>query len=268
MAHSYIAFIDESGCSGRKFLTGSSDFLVMSAAIIPTWWEDRTKDLFDHARTLRNSTKTFKKFSDLRDNRRHILSSVFPLYPIATCHVALYKPLLGELPIAGDQSKEYAYLLKLTLERISWFVRDQDHPHDPNDRRCRLVFSENRALPYEDIHQYLVWLKIARGAFNCSVNWEFIDTSQIETQPHVDETPIHLADIAASALGFALKGNVGTPDDRFIRNISDTIYRRHGRCYGLKFFPAPTEEHLAETRRLDFVRLIDPNRTPALSKQL
>ena len=66
MTHSYVAYIDESGCHGRKFYSGSSEFLVMAAVVIPSWWDDDAKDLFEHARILHDKSGKFLKFSKLK----------------------------------------------------------------------------------------------------------------------------------------------------------------------------------------------------------
>lgn len=240
----------------------------MSAAVVPDWWRDNVIDLFDHARAICGD-RTFKKFSKLRDKHAYLLTSLFPLYPITTFHVALHKPSIEGSAMSGVASLEYSYLFKLILERISWFARKQHHPNDPNHSACRLVFSERSELSYEDIKQYLWWLKIGAGSHNCSVDWQYIDTSNVDSAPHQNETPIHLADIAASSCGRALERYEAVPDDRYIRNLGPTIYRSwRGLAHGLKIFPRRAEELLWETDRADFVKIIDPKRPPALSPQL
>lgn len=233
--------------------------------VVPSWWRDNTIDLFDHARAICGDRR-FKKFSKLRDVHAYLLTSLFPLYPITTFHVALHKPSIEGSAMSGVASMEYSYLIKLILERISWFTRNQHHLNDPGTSTCRLVFSERKELSYEDIKQYLWWLKIGAGAHNCSVDWQYIDASNVDYMPHENETPTHLADIAASACGRALERYHATPDDRFIRNLGPTIFRNwRGLAHGLKIFPYQAEELLWETDRVDFIKIIDPKRPPALS---
>lgn len=240
----------------------------MSAAVVPGWWHDNTISLFDHARAICGD-RQFKKFNKLRDVHAYLLTSLFPLYPITTFHVALHKPSIEGASMSGAASVEYSYLFKLILERISWFARQRHHPLDPHQSSCRLVFSERSELSYDDIKRYLWWLRIGGGTHNCSVDWRFIDTSDVDSLPHENETAIHLADIAASACGRALERYYAVPDDRFLRNLGPTIYRNwRGLAHGLKIFPRQAEEMLWETSRTDFLKIIDPMRPPTLIPQL
>lgn len=240
----------------------------MSAAVIPSWWRNNAIDLFNHARVIYGDRR-FKKFNSLRDKHAYLLTSLFPLYPITTFHIALHKASIEGSAMSGKASMEYSYLIKLLLERISWYARQQCHALDPNDSTCRLVFSQRSELSYDEIKKYLWWLKIGGGAHNCSVDWRYIDTSDVDSEPHKNETPIHLADIAASSCGKALERYQAVPDDRYIRNLGPTIYRNwRGMAHGLKIFPRCAEEMLWETNRADFIKIIDPNRPPALGPQL
>jgi hypothetical protein len=184
---------------------------------------------------------------------------LFQHYPIYTVHVGTHKPTLSETHIGRNLTHCYAYLIKLTLERISWWVRDHYQSTDPGNGRCWLVFSENSALPYEAIKDYLAKLRQGRGIYNCRIDWRFISHEDVEIVPHAPETPLHLADIAAGALFQAIdptKRDHAITDDRFIRNMRDAICRNARQVYGLKIFPREAVERLSERRLLDFVRLL------------
>lgn len=252
--HSFIAFIDESGCHGNRYEDGSSEFLIMSAAILPTWWLNVAAP-FDHARLILQDGKAFKKYEKISQPRRFLLTNLLKFYPITTIHVALHKPTYEESHIGRNATEEYAYLIKLTLERISWHARDMAHGSDPATGKTALVFSKRDALPYEDIKLYLRRLKRGRGAYNCSVEWAFID-EDFQVQRHTNEQPVHFADIAASGFHDALKSRHGVPDDRFIRNLGPTIYRRDGKIQGMKFFPSKAEEMLRRLGYLEFMQLL------------
>lgn len=160
--------------------------------------------------------------------------------------------------IRSNHGHEYNYLFKMTLERISWFVRDHYQREPGKDRTVAVTLSEQKMYPYSDMLSYMKRLR--GGGHNCSVEWDFVDPSLAVT-PHVDETPIHLADFAASALAMACEPKQHEmTDDRFQRNLSPVIYKRraHGvtKHYGLKFFPGGVEAELQKQGRLDFLKLM------------
>jgi Protein of unknown function (DUF3800) len=171
---SYIAYIDESGELGTNYERGSSEFLVMGAAILPSWLPDIPSEFFEHARQVdRHKVSPIPKFQKCKEKRQWLLTHFFRLYPIHTIHVAVHKPTLFGSHIGRNLNDCYAYLIKLTLERVSWWVRDQHHINDPGNARCRLVFSENEALPYSAIREYLSKLRGRRGMYNCRIEWPY-----------------------------------------------------------------------------------------------
>jgi hypothetical protein len=166
---SYVAYIDESGELGTAFDRGSSEFLVMGAAIVPAWLPNIAADYFGHAHDINpKQIAPFPKFQKCGEKNKHVLTTLFPHYPIATVHVGIFKPALMSSYVGNNKNRLYAYLIKLTIERISWFIRDQAHPRDPNSCRCFLVFSENEALPYGSIRDYLFKLRHGGGNLQLS----------------------------------------------------------------------------------------------------
>ena len=75
--------------------------------------------------------------------------------------------------------------------------------------------------------------------------------------PHVNESPIHLADTIASALHRAIEPKQhGMVDDRFQRNLLKLHYRRHGKVQGFKLFPPKQIAAQQANGDLSFVREI------------
>lgn len=264
---SYWAFIDESGELGFRFERGSTEFLVMGAVIIPCWFKDAAPMFFEHAKalaklpTLKDGVpRPMPKFGDAQERCRHYLSSLIPLYPFATVHVAAHKPTIAQTHMASNNDDLYAYLIKLTVERISWFVRDQNHVLDPGNKRCKLIFSENEALSYESIQSYLNLLRRGRGKYNCRIDWRYVSETDFDVHPHSAESELHIADVASGAMFSALDCSKKTlhkiRDDRFIRNMRDAICRTERQRYGLKIFPSEAIDPLTEQGVLDFMKLM------------
>jgi hypothetical protein len=113
-----------------------------------------------------------------------------------------------------------------------------------------------KAYPYEELCDYLNRLKGGRERYNCSIEWDYIHPTILHTK-HKNEAAIHLADIAASAFHKAIEPKLhGMTDDRYARNLFPGLYRRNGRCYGLKLFPPRAIEEMRRAGALSFLKLM------------
>jgi hypothetical protein len=251
-----VAYIDEAGDPGNKFGKGSSQFLAMGAVVMALSDEASILQLFDEARTELGKTKGFRKFSENTDKDNYVLTKGMATKPLRIIQVALHKPSLAGSHIRSNPQKEYQYLVKIALERISWLVRDAARGGRPEDHACQLIFSTQRSYPYKDLCDYLNKLRGGREKYNCSIEWPFLHP-HVRDRKHANEQGIHLADIAASAFHRALEPKLlGMTDDRFTRNLARCLYRRNGRCYGLKLFPPKVIRQMEEAGELGFLKLI------------
>lgn len=225
----------------------SSEFLVMAAAIVPHWLPFIHEDFFSHVRSLcKVQAKGVPKFQRCSDKLKFVLSRMMPQYGIQTVHVVLHKPSMVGTHIGRNPNAMYSYLLKLTLERVSWAVRDRQDGGDPCNGKCRVLFSENAGLAYDKMGEYLAKLKAETG-HNHSIKWEFLHLDDAEPQPHQNETCFHFADVAASATFTAFdtaNREHGITDDRYIRLLIPGMCRDKKSVYGFKFFPkdAPIDD--------------------------
>ncbi|MDG5488472.1 DUF3800 domain-containing protein [Sphingomonas sp. BGYR3] len=239
----FTAFIDESGCSGNRFGEGSSQFLAMTAVIVRDDWLGQATSIFRECRDAASSDRRYQKFSRESDKNRFLLSQQLGRAKVATVFVAAHKPSMGGTYIRDNHSNEYNYLLKMLVERVSWAVRDAKTLPDRANGPCKLVLSEQRMYPYPEMFDY--FRRLRRCAHNCSAEWSAISNDDPIVTKHEDETPVHLADIAASSFAMAIEPKMfGMTDDRFLRNLSATIYTRYGKRFGLKLFP---DESMRET---------------------
>lgn len=269
----FVAYIDEAGEHGDQFGNGSSKFLTMGAAIVPEDQPDIATELFQRARQTADRRNAFKRFSSrkTRDSDRFILTGLFPQFDIKLVQIGFYKPSLGNNWFRKSFQTEYNFLIKFTLERVSWAVRDAVQATRREPGTCKLVFSESDMQSYDHILEYLSKLKAGRGNYNCSVNWEFVgDLEQaITVSPHEDETGTHLGDIAASAFHRAIETKkFGMTDDRFQRRLHPCLYKRNGTIYGLKLFPPDAISALRRQGELELLQLLNlpPIRTSHSSR--
>jgi hypothetical protein len=107
--------------------------------------------------------------------------------------------------------------------------------------------------PYPELSAYLLKLK-SNKTHNCRINWSYL-CEHIESEPHTNEKPIHLADTIASALHKAIEPKEhGMVDDRSERNLLSLLYRSGGRAFGLKMFPPKEIQELRAAGHLGFLR--------------
>jgi hypothetical protein len=252
-----VALIDEAGCHGESYDRGSSHFLSMGAAVTAISETDNVLGTFNEARAEREHTKTFKKFISDNDKDNFVLTKLLAQKPICTVMVALHKPSMTGSYVRSHPKEEYRYLVKFTLERISWIARDSAVAKKlkPEESQCRLVFSEQKSHSYEDLYEYLNKLRNGGDRFNCSIEWDYLHPD-IEYESHKNEQLIHFGDIVASAFHRAIDPKRhGMTDDRFARNLIPTIYSRSGRPYGLKIFPPAAIDKLQKVGQLGFLKM-------------
>lgn len=251
-----VAYIDEAGCSGDKYGTGSSKFLVIGAAVFSLTDEPAILSLFEAARAERGHNKAFLKFSKNNEKDNFVLTKELAKHPVRITQVALHKPSMAGSHIRTNHQEEYQYLTKFAIERVSWIARDAARGRDPKWHTVKLIFSKQELYPYEDIAKYLNLLRDGRGKYNCSIEWDYIHET-FTAQKHKDETGIHIADLTASSLHKALEQKQhDMTDDRFERNLMPILYRKHGRCFGIKLFPRKEIQSLLENGRLEFMKLV------------
>lgn len=208
----------------------------MGAVIIRDEFLPDAMKIFDEGRAEKGNAHHFRKFSKENEKNRFLLSKLLGAKRIATCFVALHKPSTQGTYIRDNHSNEYNYLLKMLVERVSWTVRDAKTVPGKANGPCALVLSEQRMYPYAEMFDYFA--KLRAEPHNCSAEWNWIAAGEPTVVPHEDEQPIHLADIAASSFAMAIEPKQHKmTDDRFIRNLAQSIYQKHGRKFGLKLFP-------------------------------
>ena len=252
MTSEFVAFVDEAGCSGDKYNTGSSQYLVMGAVIVRRCNLNNALSAFAEAREERAKGEIqFRKFSKASDKDNFVLTKLLGRKPIRTAFVGFHKPSLTGTHIRSNHGNEYNYMSKFMIERISWAVRDANS--SGGDHKADVVFSHQDMYPQEKFLEYIERLKRGRGRHNTRTNWEHV--AQISDTPHKDEGDTHLADLAASSFHMAVEPkNHGMTDDRFFRNLLTKLYRgREAKPHGLKLWPNDATQTAKDEGRMTFL---------------
>src|ERR1700693_1771256 len=147
--HSFVAYIDEAGDEGFQFDKGSSEWFILSAAIVE---KDRDHHLIQ---MVRDTHSDFKKpadyvlhFRKLKHNRRLEWIGRIAASVCTVSSVLVHKPSLDSA-IFRPESALYNYATRLLIERISWFCRDS------GGGQVRMFFSNKANLSYQDLREYI-----------------------------------------------------------------------------------------------------------------
>ncbi|MEN9480139.1 MAG: Ralstonia phage RsoM1USA [Pseudomonadota bacterium] len=239
---SFVAYIDEAGCEGFKFLPneqGSSRWFVLSALVIRKQNDLQLVQLAKQARELlRKAPKKPLHFRDLRHEQRVPLARLLSQAPVRSVNVLIHKPSIAEPEIFQHRPFQlYRYATRLMLERVSWLCRDHRRTGE-GDGRVELVFSNRSAMSYDDLRAYLCRLRDDSGQ-SPNIAWEALAPELLRAVNHDQLAGLQLADAVASGVFYAVhRSQYGEIEDRYLRLLGRTIYRREGQLdgYGLKFW--------------------------------
>ena len=94
-------------------------------------------------------------------------------------------------------------------------------------------------MSYEDLRDYLQKLKEDTERKEIHIDWNVIDPSMVRAVNHDQLAGLQLADAVATSVYYAVTDNFyGDREDRYLRLLTNTIYRHEKRAdgYGLKFW--------------------------------
>ena len=259
MSSSFVAYVDESGDEGFKFLPqwqGSSRWFVLSALVIRKENDLQVVQLARQARELlKKHPKKALHFRDLRHDHRVPLARLIGSAPVRTVNVLVHKPSIREPEVFQQQAYAlYRYATRLLVERVSWLCRDKHRPGQ-GDGTVAMIFSNRSAMSYKDLRDYLHKLKTGNKAgTDVRVDWRVVDPERIQAVNHEQLAGLQLADAVASGVFYAVHRNpYGETEDRYLRLLGKTIYRNEGRTegYGLKLWCDDAQEVARVLRAAD-----------------
>ncbi len=245
MGVSFVVYIDESGDEGFKFASGSSEWLILSAAIFRKETEREEVTLVrEVCDLLEKEAGKGLHFADLKHDQRIPYIDRISRAQTRAVSVAIHKPSLSEPEVfQAEKHRLYVYAIRYLVERVSWFCREMRKRNDSGDGTAEIVFSHRRGMSYESIKSYLNALR----GMTTEIYWEAIETSQIYALPHKQRMGLQVADAIASSVFQGLEKNrFGYTEDRYIRTLTPIVWRQKGkhRGYGLKIWPREAEAKL------------------------
>lgn len=261
MTTSFVAYVDESGDEGFKFLPneqGSSRWFVLSALVTLKENDLQVVQLARQARDLlKKDPKKALHFRELRHEQRVPLARLIGEAPVQTVSVLIHKPSIKEPEVFQQQAYAlYHYATRLLVERVSWLCRDHQRK-GRGDGTVEMVFSNRSAMSYDNLRGYLNRLKVGQAGAEVRVDWSVVDPQRIRAVNHDQLAGLQLADAVASGVFFSVHRNpYGEYEDRYLRLMGKTIYRHKGTVdgYGLKLWCADDAETARVLQVADAVR--------------
>jgi hypothetical protein len=258
MAHSFIAYIDESGDDGLSgrfrqpgVRGGTSHWLSIGAVM---WRLSRDLDATGWAKEIINQMphkqRQILHFKDLAHSQRIMAIGGICARPMRlTCVIANKQGITEGTYVRKNQF--YHYMSRYLIERLSWLCRDTRRHVPEGDGRVKIVFARRGGMSTDDFKDYLLRLK---GAADPTINihWPVIDIDGIEALDQPARYGLQLADLAVSGLTWALEpDHYGNCEPRFARSLRPVIYNRRNNylSYGTKMVPPHDQLELTPQQR-------------------
>lgn len=251
MAHSFIAYIDESGDDGlEKFREpgsrgGSSSWLVISACVLRyssdlqvVKWRDEI------SAKIQGRRSRDLHFANLNHNQKVMAVQSLSARPIRAINIISNKRTAP--PGTFTQKNQlYFYTTRYLIERISWLCRDYRLVVTEGDGRVKIIFSRRGGMSYSDFRTYLLRLQSDETV---RIHWPAIDIERIEALDHSRRAGLQIADAIASAFAAGVEPNVyGNCETRYAEILKPIVYNRRSNylSYGVKLVYQSNESQLS-----------------------
>jgi hypothetical protein len=232
MAHSYVAFIDESGDDGlgKNFRdvgrNGSSKFLVISAVLFrkkhsldAVAWRDEV-----HAKMPERQSRDLH-FYKLSHGQKLAAVQTIASKPLRVLNViAAKEPIPAGIYVEKNQL--YFYMTRYLVERISWLCRDDRPAVKEGDGRVKITFSRRGGMSYGNFRDYLRRLK-ADKENDVQIHWPVIDIDAVDAADHGKNASLQLADAVASSFAAGFEADFyGNCESRYAETLKPVTYNR------------------------------------------
>lgn len=247
MAHSYLAFIDESGDDGIGNFReiggrgGASRWFIITACVYrasrdndAVAWRDEIKK----SCAKKNQDRAIH-FADFDHHQKRAACQILARKPIRFIS-AITRKDVPAAAIFKEKNQLYFYLTRYVIERLSWFAKSMRREVREGDGRVQITFSRRGGMSYPGFREYLERLKL-KGPDEVTIHWPVIDIEGIRAESHSLRAGLQLADCGARAVAEALEPDrFGNVESSYLKILQKSIYhspKGNYLSYGLKFLP-------------------------------
>lgn len=253
MAHTYVAYIDESGDDGlgKPFREignagGPSKWLVISACLFrrthtldAVRWRDEIS-----AKMPERQSRTLH-FAKLNHGQKLAAVQTIADKPLrALSVVAAKEPIPPD--IYTEKNQLYFYMTRYLVERLSWLCRDHRPQAPEGDGRVAITFSRRGGMQYDEFRAYLERLKTDQSG-DVRIHWPVIDIDAVTAADHSKSASLQLADAIASSVAAGFEPDrYGNCEPRYAETLKPITYCRNKNylSYGIKIVPRHDECNL------------------------
>ncbi len=248
--HSFIAYIDESGCPGLKQKSGSSQWFVLSAFIVRA-----SSDL----ELIKHRDKIVQKISSQRreihmtkikkeDQKKFVTKSVSEIQgryiAVLSNKCSIFDASRKDL--YNEKDTYYNFLGRYLIERISKCCSQLRKQVSEGNGKVKIIFSRRNSMNYGAFRDYLEKLKRndlkyndPQNSYN-NMNWSVIDIDAVEAISHSERAGLQIADVVTYSFFKAVEKNkFGMVDTSYIKFLKKNTYQsRYGYIgNGVKIIP-------------------------------
>jgi len=242
------AYVDETGDRGwtRKpegtptgKRAGSSQHFSMGAIVVPDGYQTHVLDTWNRVTIeIGRNPGDVIHWINVKSHaqRLHLAKTVAGFDEAAVVAVVFSKWDTPNVDANGVRQPDclYCWLLRMMIERLSWFARDRGD-------QVKLTFGQVRGLDPHKLHDYLDVLRVR----DTTIAWE-----ALHLPPRID-TPanrrmLQIADTVCGTLNSALEwDDYGNVETRYLELLRPRLWIRNGnlKSYGLKVNPWPHPRH-------------------------
>jgi hypothetical protein len=258
----YIAYIDEAGDPGIERVKpldnpGSSEWLIISAVVIPVKCEARTPRWIENIqRRVGSENRVDIHFRNLSPQNKVIAASALLDLPVRCFVICSNKknmrgyinprPVFAQRKLTVDWF--YAWMTRVILERVTHFVHVKSLADHGEVKKVKIVYSARGGLSVDEMGEYYDWIQGQSQAESLylpwgDLKWGTLSQHLLRVRQHQRVPGLQLADIVASSFFRACdKRDVPECDNLCAKVLEPRMGRypdRVGRFsgYGVKLLP-------------------------------
>lgn len=230
-------YVDEAG--DRGISASSSTHFVASAIIVPDVTDARARKELDALSVALGrqpgQVLHFQKFSHsqrLKAAQDLATFSIGAISNVIICKKQLAQPQpAGNMAYISNPDPMYLWAMRLLLERVSWYIRDNGGGTSVVTFAHVRRFKAQKLLDYRQALEYSM----------TNIHWPSFQGHPFRIEAPNKVELLQVADTAASALYRAVEPDeFGNTEQRYLEALSPKLYRRYPgdiTSYGLKVFP-------------------------------